>query len=222
MQRGKADKPNLVDLAKLYVKHRYNKPGEVYLGMVHRLDAPVAGVLMLARTSKAAARLSQQFRQGQVEKVYMAITHGCPEKTSGRLVHHLVRKGRFSHVTAPDTPGSRKAALSYELVQTHQDMSLLKINLETGRRHQIRCQLAAIGCPIYGDRHYGADQFLADGRIALFARQLSCIHPTRQTVMTFVSPYPEGWLLKISVEESASPLWTIEDFEKSGFKYHCL
>lgn len=216
MQRGNAFKPNLVDLAKLWLKDRYAKPGRVYVGMVHRLDAPVAGVLVLARTSKAAGRLSEQFRNGTIEKVYLAVTQNRPAASEQRLVNYLVRKGRFSHIGQPGAPGTQKAVLSYRLLETYKDRSLLQISLETGRRHQIRAQLAAMGCPIHGDRHYGADHSLVHGRIALLASRLQFVHPTRDMPMAFNCPLPEGWPWRLSAPVLDRPLWTIETFAQDG------
>lgn len=216
MQRGKETKFNLLDLAKLWIKTRYNKPGNVYLGMVHRLDGPVAGVTILARTSKAAARLSEQFRKGTIKKVYLAITHGKPKSASDRLVHFLVRRGRYSRISDTDLPGAQKSILSYERIDSYKGKSLLKISLETGRRHQIRCQLAAIGCPILGDRHYGSEKFLQDGRIALLARQIEFTHPTQQSHMLIQSPFPESWPWNTCAEKYSQPFWTIEEFKMDG------
>lgn len=216
MQRGNAFKHNLLDLAKWWLKERYAKPGRVYVGMVHRLDAPVAGVMVLARTSKAAARLSEQFRSGTIEKVYLAVTQSRPAETQGRLINYLLRKGRFSSIAPPETPGAQKAILSYQQIAAYENRSLLQIVLETGRRHQIRAQLAAIGCPILGDRHYGAEQFLPHGRIALLATRLQFSHPTQGTQMTFDCPCPEGWPWRLTGSDLNHPLWTLETLEQFG------
>lgn len=214
-QRDRKDKPNLGDLAKQWLKERYNKPGRVFAGIVHRLDAPVAGVMVLARTSKAAGRLSDQFRQGIVEKQYLAVVNGRPPVPADRLTHRLVRDGRHSRVADPTSPQGQPAALSYRLLETQSATSLLAITLETGRRHQIRLQLSAIGCPIVGDRHYGAGQTLADGCIALMAHRLAFIHPTRQERMQFETLPPDGWPWK-SDAEVKRPLWSIESYQKNG------
>jgi 23S rRNA pseudouridine1911/1915/1917 synthase len=151
MQRGPSAKPNLVDLAKAWLKDRYAKPGQVFVGMVHRLDGPVAGVLTLARTSKAAGPAQRPISPGRHRKTYLAVVQGQPGAAAGRLVHHLARQGRYSRPAAADTPSSQTAALSYRLLERRPGQSLLAVRLETGRRHQIRAQLAAIGCPIWGD-----------------------------------------------------------------------
>lgn len=217
MQQDYKNKANLLDLAKLWIKSRYAKPGNVFIGMVHRLDGPVAGVVVLARTSKAAARLSEQFRQGMVQKNYLAVVQGRPCKPEGRLVQFLVRNGRYSHIAADDTNGAQQAALSYHLLESGQKQSLLQITLETGRRHQIRAQLAHLGCPILGDAAYGAAQSMAHGCIALLAHELTFIHPVRKTRLQFESPIPQGWPWPGHLKQGTGiPLWSKEDFEKSG------
>jgi 23S rRNA pseudouridine1911/1915/1917 synthase len=215
MQRDEPDKPNLVDLARLWLKERYAKPGRVFVGLVHRLDAPVAGVIVLARTSKSAARLSAQFREGRIEKHYLAVVQGRPAREQGRLVHQLERKGRLSR-PAQAGEETRQAALSYRLLESSPAGSLLEILLETGRRHQIRTQMAAIGCPILGDRSYGAERALPDGRIALLAQRISFAHPTRSTRLTFPTPLPEGWPWTFQTAPDR-PLWTIEEYRRCGF-----
>lgn len=216
MQRGPANKPNLIDLAKLWLKERHAKPGHVFAGMVHRLDAPVAGVVVVARTSKAAGRLSGQFRLGTVRKIYLAVVHGRPRKTAEHLENFLVRDGRYSRIVAPNTPGSQRAALNYELVETRGFLSLLRIELESGRRHQIRSQLAAVGFPICGDRAYGAPTSLEHGRIALLAHQLEFQHPTRAAVMRFNCPAPQDWPWQEDPIGEAPPLWTVEAYQRLG------
>ena len=216
IQRDHKNKANLVDLAKAWIKERYAKPGRVFIGMVHRLDAPVAGVVVMARTSKAAARLSEQFRQGRVTKTYLAVVQGRPQQKTGRLVHHLIRQGRYSQTVASGTAGSQRAALSYNLMATREQTSLLSIDLETGRRHQIRAQLAAMGCPIIGDRAYGASQALPHGRIALMAHRLVVAHPTVNTPVVSECPYPMGWPYGPETSQPNAPLWGIEDYEEQG------
>jgi 23S rRNA pseudouridine1911/1915/1917 synthase len=216
MQRGLDDKPNLVDLAKVWIKMRYAKPGRVFVGMVHRLDGPVAGVLALARTSKAAARLSAQFRDGRIAKTYLAVVQGTPPQERGHLVHRLARAGRLSRIASAEGHEGQTAALSYRLIDRQKTRSLLEVTLETGRRHQIRTQLAAMGCPIWGDRSYGAEHGLPDGRIALLAVRLVLTHPTREQVMTFESPWPAGWPWPCPSEPPEPPLWTIEEFYRRG------
>jgi 23S rRNA pseudouridine1911/1915/1917 synthase len=220
MQRDIKGKISLLDLARHYLKQRYAKPGRVFVGMVHRLDGPVAGVLVLARTSKAAARLSAQIREHRVVKTYLAVVehHAPPLPSVGRLEHGLVRDGRLSRAVTDDIPGSRKAALNYRTLEQGNEKSLLEIDLETGRRHQIRAQLSARQSPILGDRAYGADGRLADGRIALLAYRLTFEHPTRRQTITIESPPPLGWPWESSHPNADRPLWTIEDYLRDGLK----
>lgn len=219
MQPDKKDKANLLDLVKLWIKTRYDKPGKAFAGMVHRLDGPVAGVVVVARTSKGASRLSAQIRQGTVNKQYLAVVNGRPPKEGGCLRQHLIRKGRLSQVVATDTSGSQYASLHYRLIATGSRTSLVAVILETGRRHQIRAQLAALGCPIMGDVHYGAGRAMAHGRIALLAHQLAFDHPTRGHRMQFEAPLPEGWPWPSSGDDSRGPLWTIETYYGDGLTF---
>jgi 23S rRNA pseudouridine1911/1915/1917 synthase len=217
MQRDHTGKLNLTDLAKRWLKIRFDKPGRVFLGIVHRLDAPVAGLLALARTSKGAARLSAQFREGHIRKTYLAIVTGRPPQEAGRLVNHIERHGRLSRLARPGSPGSQEARLSYHLVAHRSPHSLLQIDLETGRRHQIRLQLAALGCPIVGDRAYGAQDALADGCIALLAARLALLHPVRQEPLHFSLPEPLGWPWPLA-DGIPRPLWSVEDFQRAGWR----
>lgn len=216
MQRDHTGKPDLIDLAGAWLKERHAKPGRVFVGLVHRLDTPVAGVVVLARTSKAAARLSAQFREGKIRKHYLAVVQGRPPEDNGRLAHRLVRDGRLSRPVPADSGNGRAAALSYRLLDSDASGSLLEILLETGRRHQIRAQLASVGCPIAGDRAYGADRALADGRIALLARRLGLAHPTRNIEMVFQAPLPQGWPWSCDPMDEKRPLWTIEEYLQNG------
>ncbi len=209
---------NLLDMAKQWLKLRYAKPGNVFVGLVHRLDGPVAGVVVLARTSKAAARLSAQFREGRIEKHYLAVVDGRPEAPAARLVHWLSRDGRLSRVVAEGVEGSRKASLQYRLLSREGRLSLLAVKLESGRRHQIRAQLAAIGCPILGDRRYGAERGLAHGRIALLARRLAFDHPTQARRLEFLCPLPRGWPMAGRTSGSSEPYWTIDDYRQNGLR----
>lgn len=188
------NEPSLLKLAKLWVKERYAKPGNVYLGVVSRLDAPVTGVVLFARTSKAANRLTQQFRSREVEKVYWAITEGLLVPREGRLVHWLVAHGRHRRmqIVGPSVEGAKEAALSYRQMQVLGSNSLLEVHLETGRKHQIRIQLADGGHPILGDRKYGAHRTFPLG-IALHSRRITFHHPVRDERMTIEAPVPEIW-----------------------------
>jgi 23S rRNA pseudouridine1911/1915/1917 synthase len=218
MQRDYKNKANLLDLARLWIKEQKAKPGNVFIGMVHRLDAPVAGVVVLARTSKAASRLSDQFRRGTVEKQYMAVVEGRPPKAADRLENFMERVGRFSRIASRPAPGVQAAALRYRVVESLKDKSLLAVTLETGRRHQIRLQLSHLGCPILGDVHYGAASAMANGRIALLARAIAIDHPTRKSRLRFESPFPRGWPWNVEEKEAFEilQLWTIEEYVRHG------
>ena len=202
----------LLDLAKRWIKARYQKRGNVFLGLVHRLDRPVAGVMLFARTSKAGARLSEQFRGGSVRKVYLAVVEGKKPPPAARLNHHIERRGRHSRIVPRPTPKSREARLSYRMLDSAGGISLLEIELETGRKHQIRLQLAAIGCPIVGDCRYGAVKALNARQIALFARQLTVFHPIGHDALTWCAPLPAGWPWPAGPESSDAPLWNFADF----------
>jgi 23S rRNA pseudouridine1911/1915/1917 synthase len=218
MQRDHKNKANLLDLSRLWIKERKAKPGNVFIGMVHRLDAPVAGVVVLARTSKAAGRLSDQFRRSGIEKQYLAVVEGRPPREADRLENFMVRSGRFSRIEHRPAPGIQAAALRYRLLDSLEDRSILAVTLETGRRHQIRLQLSHLGCPILGDVHYGAASAMANGRIALLAREIAFDHPTLKTRLRFESPLPLGWPWPAKVEEDAAsrPHWTIEEYIRDG------
>jgi len=181
------------DIARSYLRERYNKPGDVFLGIVHRLDRPVSGVLLFARTSKAASRLADQFRQGTVRKKYQAIVEGHVSPRHG-LLEHWLHKDRFRNrvtIAEPDATGARPSRLRYQVVRSHSGRSLVEIQPLTGRSHQIRVQLAHLGHPIVGDVKYGSVA-QPGHRIALHATQLVFQHPTRQEeVMVCSAPPPE-------------------------------
>jgi 23S rRNA pseudouridine1911/1915/1917 synthase len=217
MQRDHKNKANLLDLAKSWIKARYEKPGKAFAGLVQRLDGPVAGVVVVARTSKAASRLSAQIREGAVEKRYLAIVEGRPPQDADRLENILVRDGRQSRIVTAPEPKSRHARLTYRRIASSKETSLLEIDLETGRRHQIRAQLAGIGCPIVGDVSYGASRAEPQGRIALLSRRIAFGHPTRKERMVFQAPTPEGWPWPVKEDGKVRPLWTIEEYEAAGF-----
>jgi len=180
--------------AKAYLKEKYQKPGQVFLGIVHRLDKPVSGVLLFARTSKAAARLAEQFRQGSVEKVYWAVVEGEIGREAGSLEDWLKKDrdaGRVE-VLEPRTPGSRQALLHYQRRAVHGGLTLLEIRPQTGRTHQLRVQLAHHGHPIYGDAKYGSIRTF-DRVIALHARSLTFLHPVRYEPITLTAEVPRNW-----------------------------
>jgi 23S rRNA pseudouridine1911/1915/1917 synthase len=185
----------LLDLARAHLRDKYGKPGNVYLGLVHRLDRPVSGVVLLARTSKAAARLSAQFRAGGVEKVYLAVVEGVPSPGDAELVSWLADRadpaGRTAAATAP-FPGAREARLRYRVREEAGGCALVEVRPATGRRHQIRVQLAGSGHPILGDVKYGARRF-APGRVALHAWRLTLAHPVGGAEVALEAPPPADW-----------------------------
>jgi 23S rRNA pseudouridine1911/1915/1917 synthase len=198
----------LLDLAKRWIKERYDKPGNVFLAMVHRLDRPVAGVVLFARTSKAAGRLARQFRERRVDKRYLAVVQGAVAQESQRCIDHIERQGRKSRVVLAPTTNSQEARLSYTRLDTADDTSLLEVTLETGRRHQIRIQLSRMGHPILGDLRYGAGKPLPGKQVALLARSLSVEHPTRKTRLDLVCPIPQKWPWPEADEaQSERPPW---------------
>ena len=185
---------SLDDKIKQYLKVKYNKPGEVFLGVVHRLDRPVTGVVLFARTTKALTRLTKMFREGEMRKTYWAIVKTAPPKESDRLVHHMIRntKQNKSYCNESPVPGSKEAALSYKVIGKSDNYTLLEVNLETGRHHQIRSQLAYIGSPIKGDLKYGFPRSNPDGGISLHAREIRFVHPVTKTEMVITAETPEG------------------------------
>jgi 23S rRNA pseudouridine1911/1915/1917 synthase len=186
--------PSLLDHTKQWIKTEYNKPGNVFLGLVHRLDQPVSGVVLFAKTSKAASRLSKQFRERTPHKTYRAIVSGTPEPSSGDLTHYLRKENSLKSTVFPRaTDGAKKAVLSYTVVETLPQGSLLDVELKTGRFHQIRAQLAFIGHPILGDVKYGARYPLPGQQIALYAWKLVVQHPISKEEITLESPPPPDW-----------------------------
>jgi 23S rRNA pseudouridine1911/1915/1917 synthase len=179
---------------KAYLKDKYKKPGNVFVGIVQRLDRPVSGVLLFARTSKAAGRLAEQFRQGTIEKVYWAIVDGEVKTTAGSLEDWLKKDqdtGRVE-VVDPETPGARQALLHFNVRATHGGLTWLELRPQTGRTHQLRVQLAHHGHPIYGDAKYGSIRTFGRA-IALHARSLTYLHPIRYEPITLTAELPQGW-----------------------------
>lgn len=191
------DKP-LSELVKDWLKVKYNKPGNVFCGVTHRLDRPVSGIVVFAKTSKVLPRLNKMFQEKEIKKTYWAITKNNPKTESGTLNHYLVRNEKQNKSYAYDTekPNSKKAILHYKLVARSERYNLLEIDLETGRHHQIRCQLAKMGCPIKGDLKYGADRSNNDGGISLHARSINFIHPVSKIEINVVAPVPDDNLWK--------------------------
>ncbi len=211
MQGDRTRDISLLDLAKQWIKARYEKQGRVFLGLVHRLDRPVAGVILFCRTSKSAARLNEQFRTGNLHKRYVAVVEGKMMSTSGELIHHIEREGSSSRIAPHATVRSKEARLIYRVLDTAAKGSLVEIKLKTGRHHQIRAQLSHLGFPILGDLRYGASGPLPRKQIALFADQLTITHPTLKTKMSFSSPLPMGWPWPYSGDNAERPLWNWKD-----------
>lgn len=186
------DKP-LSETVKEYIKEKYNKPGNVFLGVVHRLDRPVSGLVIFARTSKALQRLNKMFSDGEVHKTYWAITQNTPEKPEGTLVNMIVRneKQNKSYAYDKEVPNSKKAILEYKVIGHSDRYALIEVHLMTGRHHQIRCQLSHIGCPIKGDLKYGAKRSNPDGSISLLSRHVEFVHPISKKLISLDSPLPD-------------------------------
>jgi len=189
---GDAD---LLSVLKEDLKLRYNKPGEAFLGLVHRLDRPVGGVMVFAKTSKSAARLSEQIRNGSFKKTYYAVIHGMPEKSFGTLEHYLEKdeESNTVSVVAADSGKGKLARLGFEVLESMEGLSLIKINLYTGRSHQIRVQFSATGHPLYGDRKYGAAQSKTEQQLALWSAGIVLMHPTLKQELDFISRPPANY-----------------------------
>jgi len=194
VQGDKTGDTPLSEIVKQYLKEKYNKPGNVFLGVVHRLDRPVSGIVLFAKTSKALPRLNEMFKNSEVKKTYWAIVKNCPKEPEGELVHYLLRneKQNKSYAYDKEVKDSKKAILDYKLIGHSQNYYLLEVNLKTGRHHQIRCQLAKIGCPIKGDLKYGSPRSNPDGSICLHSRRVSFIHPVSKELIELEAPVPEG------------------------------
>ena len=199
IQGDKTGDRTVADEIKAYLKEKYNKPGAVFLGIPHRLDRPVSGVSIFARTSKALARLNEMFRKGEIEKTYQAIVIHEPQIASGTLEHWLTRNEKQNKAYAHKVPreNAKKAILDYKVEAKSYRYWLINVQLHTGRHHQIRCQLAAIGCPIKGDLKYGAPRSNADGSICLHARSIRFEHPVSHKIIFTEAPYP------------SFPLWNV-------------
>jgi len=207
VQADKTGDEPLSETVGRYLKEKYHKPGNVFVGVTHRLDRPVSGVVLFAKTSKALARLNDMFRNGLIDKRYLAIVKNLPANDNGKLTGWLLRneKQNRSYSYDHEVPGSKKAVLDYRLIGNSKNYHLLEIKLETGRHHQIRCQLAKMGCPIKGDLKYGAERSNSDGSISLHAYCLAFEHPVSHQKLFIKAPLPED------------PLWNtfIETVEKA-------
>ena len=198
VQADKTGDTPLSETVKQYLKEKYQKPGNVFLGVTHRLDRPVSGLVIFAKTSKALTRLNEMFRAGEVKKTYWAVVKNAPKESEGELVHFLVRneKQNKSYAYDKEVPNSKKAVLDYRLIGRSENYYLLEVDLKTGRHHQIRCQLAKMGCPIKGDLKYGSPRSKPDGSICLHARRVRFVHPVSKELIELKAPLPEGNLWK--------------------------
>lgn len=197
VQGDKTGDTPLSETVKAFIKDKYNKPGEVFLGVTHRLDRPTSGVVLFARTSKALTRLNEMFKSHeQIKKTYWAIVQGAPKVPEARLENWLVRNEaqNKSYIAKPGAKEAKQAILSYKTLVKGEHYTLLEVNLETGRHHQIRCQLAAIGCPIKGDLKYGAKRSNPDGGICLHARKIEFIHPVKKENICITASVPNDSL----------------------------
>ncbi len=192
VQGDKTGDVPMVESLKLYLKEKYNKPGNVFLGLVHRLDRPVGGLVIFAKTSKALSRMTQMFAKGEVQKSYLAIVTDKPQDVQARLTHYLVRneKQNKSYAYHQERTNSKRAELSYRLLASGERYHLVEVDLHTGRHHQIRCQLSAIGCPIKGDLKYGAKRSNPDGSISLLSYRLRFRHPVSGLELDIKAPLP--------------------------------
>lgn len=191
------DKP-LSEIVKEWLKEKYNKPGNVFCGVTHRLDRPVSGIVVFAKTSKSLPRLNKMFQDKEIKKTYWAIVKNKPKENEGTLTNYLIRneKQNKSYAYDMEKPDSKKAILHYKLIAQSDKYNLLEIDLETGRHHQIRCQLAKMGCVIKGDLKYGADRSNPDGGISLHARKISFTHPVSKELIEIIAPVPSDNLWK--------------------------
>ena len=196
VQGDKTGDHPLSDIVKDYIKEKYQKPGAVFLGVVHRLDRPVSGLVIFARTSKALTRLNKMFAEGEVHKTYWAIVKNTPREPEGTLEHWLVRneKQNKSYAYDRERPNAKKAILKYRVIGQSDNYCLLEVNLMTGRHHQIRCQLSTMGCPIKGDLKYGAPRSNPDGSISLMSRRVEFIHPVSKEKIIVEAPLPDDQL----------------------------
>ena len=202
VQGDKTGDTPLSDIVKEYIKEKHNKPGNVFLGVVHRLDRPVSGLVVFAKTSKALSRLCDMFRLGNVHKTYWAITKNVPSHPEGHLEQWIVRneKQNKSYVYNREVPNSKKAMLDYRVIGYSDNYTLIEVHLLTGRHHQIRCQLAAMGCPIKGDLKYGAKRSNPDGSISLMSRHIEFVHPVSKENISLSAPLPDNSLWTVFKE----------------------
>ena len=203
VQVDKTGDVSLEDSLKAYIKEKYQKPGNVFLGVTHRLDRPVSGIVVFAKTSKALTRLNEMFRNGEVQKTYWAIVKDRPKQEAATLEQYIVRneKQNKSYVYNQPKPNAKKAILSYRLLSLSDRYALLEVDLKTGRHHQIRCQLAALGLPIKGDLKYGAKRSNPDGGISLHARKIEFVHPVSKLPISITASVPDDTLWRALEQE---------------------
>ena len=197
------DKP-LSERVKEYLKVKYDKPGNVFCGVTHRLDRPTSGVVVFAKTSKALSRLNAMFKNNEIDKTYWAVVKKLPEKTEATLTHYLIKNERTNKSTAHDVekPNTKRSVLRYKVIAQSQNYNLLEVELETGRHHQIRCQLSKIGSPIKGDLKYGAERSNPDGSISLHARKIAFVHPVSKEKIAVAAPPPDDVLWSALTNEN--------------------
>lgn len=207
VQGDKTGDEPLSETVKQYIKEKYHKPGNVFLGVVHRLDRPVWGLVVFAKTSKALTRLNKMFKEGQVHKTYWAITKNAPPAEEGVLTDWLVRNERQnkSYAHPQEVPNAKKAVLKYRVIAHSDRYHLIEVNLLTGRHHQIRCQLANMGCAIKGDLKYGAPRSNPDGSISLLARRITFVHPVSKENIVVEAPLPPNDKLWEALQSAVIP-----------------
>ncbi|MBO7240170.1 MAG: RNA pseudouridine synthase [Bacteroidaceae bacterium] len=196
VQGDKTGDKSLCDTMKAYIKEKYAKPGNVFIGLPHRLDRPVSGIVVFAKTSKALERLNRMFSEGNVKKIYWALTKGIPVPAEAEIESWILRNEKMnkSFSYPKEVKGSKRAILHYRLAAASQNYNLIEVELETGRHHQIRCQLSSIGCPIKGDLKYGAQRSNPDGSISLHARYIEFVHPVSKEQIAITAPLPDDRL----------------------------
>jgi 23S rRNA pseudouridine1911/1915/1917 synthase len=196
VQGDKTGDKSLCDTMKAYIKEKYAKPGNVFIGLPHRLDRPVSGIVVFAKTSKALERLNRMFSEGSVKKIYWALTKGIPQPAEAELESWILRNEKMnkSFSYPKEVKGSKRAVLHYRLAAASQNYNLIEVELKTGRHHQIRCQLSSIGCPIKGDLKYGAQRSNPDGSISLHARYIEFVHPVSKEQIAITAPLPDDRL----------------------------
>lgn len=219
VQGDKTGDEPLVETLRRYIKEKYAKPGNVFCGVVHRLDRPVGGLVIFAKTSKALSRLNDMLRNGEIHKTYWAISRNAPQEPSGELTHYITttERNNKSYASPTPKPGAKEARLRYREVAATERYHLLEIELLTGRKHQIRVQLAAIGCPIKGDLKYGDKRSNPDGSISLLARRIEFIHPVSRKPVSLTAPVPQEdnlWRALEDAAQTAEPTGESESTEK--------